>query len=126
MRLEDMTDDQLGAHVRDRHTRLRAAHKAGLTKHDPDETFNHQSRLLRACRDAMPGNVASSKELELNDHGGAVDDPSPTPGSAGVPDRPGKQLHGAAMDAIIPGYSRMGNRHHQNTLDDDGIVIIPK
>jgi hypothetical protein len=55
------------------------------------------------ARDGLPGNVASSKEIELTDH--TADDPPPTPGTPRSPQRNGKSI--AAADAAIPGYSRL-------------------
>jgi hypothetical protein len=127
MRLEDLTDDQLGAHVRDRHTRLRAAFKDGLTKHDPDETFNHQSRLLRACRE-LKGNVGSSKEIELNgtseqEQALGQDDPPATPGTPRV-QRPGTPTMDS-MERLVPGYGRLGGggKTFVHDREDDGVTL---
>jgi hypothetical protein len=92
--MESLSDAELGGLVRDGFKRLRAA------------------------RDAS-GNVASSKEIELTDH--TADDPPPTPGTPRPPARNGEAIQ-SAMDAAIPGYSRLGHGRDTRVVDEDRIV----
>jgi hypothetical protein len=106
--------------VKDRHARLSAAHAAGLVDEHPSVAWNRDSKALRACRDSMPGNVASSKEIEDLDHDGAQDDPPHTAGTPKV-QRPGTPT----MDSLIPGYRRLGGGGGEWTPDreDDGVTL---
>lgn len=74
------------------------------------------------ARDSLPGNVEGSKEIIK---GSAHDDPPRTPGTPPPPERKGA----SAMDAMIPGYSRIGLPHSDGrtrVLDEDLIVQSPK
>lgn len=116
-------DDELGRLVKDRHAKLSAAHAAGHAAEHPSDTWNRHSAELRAHRAAGGANVASSKEIELHgspaQEGGATDDPPYTPGTPGAPQRNGSRT---AMDSLIPGWDRVGNRHYEYERDSDGII----
>jgi len=72
--LKTMTDEQLGAEMRDRFTRLAEAHHMGLSDEHPADRWNADNAILRdhatKARDStsgpggsLPGNTASSKEV---------------------------------------------------------------
>lgn len=130
--LDEFSDAELGALVRDRFEKLAEAHEAGFGDTHPADAWNRDSKVLRdhrLSRDGMPGNVASSKEIELTDHPRAQDDPPPTPGTP-RPERPGGSLaaQDAALRAAIPGIDRLGLGHGRDfrRVDEDGIVQSPK
>ncbi len=118
--IDSKNDAELGAMMRDRFTRLMDAHSQGLTDTHPSAQYNSDTAVLRAHRAAKDasGSGLGARELEETDQPGAQDDPPPTSGSAGVPQRGAPTL-----DAAIPGYGRLlhGNRDTR-VVDADGIV----
>jgi len=128
MKLSEMfaskSDAELGAMFRDRHTRLMDAHSMGLSDEAPHETWNAQNKILRdhkISKDAA-GSGLGARELEERDQpNGAQDDPPPTPGTPRSPER-----SAAAMDAVIPGYSRLLHRNNDSRVVDEDRVVQPR
>jgi len=125
--LDDFSDAELGALVRERFEKLAEAHAAGFGDEHPADAWNRDSKILRDHRlstDApLPGNTASAKEIELTDHPDAQDDPPPTAGTPRPPARPGGGLaaHDRAIAAVIPGLDRL--YRDTRVVDEDNIVI---
>jgi hypothetical protein len=74
----------------------------------------------RRAKDAA-GSGLGARELEETDQPGAQDDPEHTPGTPLPPERNGQ----SAMDAAIPGYSRLGHGRDTRVVDEDLIVQSP-
>jgi hypothetical protein len=84
--LASKNDTDLGALMRDRYTRLMAAHKQGLTDTPPGAQYNADTAVLRAHRAAgedAAGSGLGARELE------EADKP------------PGPQRNGGALDAMV-------------------------
>lgn len=113
MKLSEMTDDELGAMVRDRFQRLSEAHDAGLTDVHPRDQWNSENRVLAAHRATLDGSGSGlgSRNLEPTDQPEAQDDPPPTSGTPRPPARNGGSLAAdaalAALKRAVPGYGRL-------------------
>ena len=120
MKRSDFSDAEFGQHLQQRWDALASAHAGGMTDEHPALGYNRDSAALRRVARDTPGNIGEAKEIEFTDH--TADDPPPTPGSAGLPARPGASL-ARGMDSI-PGYDRLrsNGRDSTRTVDKDGIV----
>ena len=76
----------------------------------------------RRAKDAA-GSGLGARELEETDQPRAQDDPDHIPGTPLPPERKGSSI--AALDAAIPGYSRLGHGRDTRVVDDDLIVQSP-
>ena len=122
--IDSQSDEQLGSYMRDRYDRLHDAYDMGLCDEHPGSGWNAQNKILRdhkVTKDAA-GSGLGARELEERDQpNGAQDDPPPTPGTPRAPER-----SASAMDAIIPGYSRLLHRNNESRVVDDDRIVQPR
>jgi hypothetical protein len=92
----NMTDDEIGSMVRDRYTRLAAAHDAGLTDTHPRDQWNADSAVLRSARAQDENSGLGPKTIQKRgtpEEENALDDQQPEntgPGGNSKPAQDGR------------------------------------